>query len=133
MCRRTALVSASPSSRLSKVGVQTCGRQLPLLLRAKLPAGDATRAVRGWKFGAQGGDEEWEGACWEEGSFDRVLCDVPCSGASDCRVVVGHARDHADAAVSAWASTAAEGGLQCKAASRPFHVPDTGMASFLQV
>ena len=56
------------------------------------PLGDATRAVRGWKVGAQGGQEEWEGACWEEGSFDRVMCDVPCSGASGCCVAVGHAR-----------------------------------------
>jgi hypothetical protein len=25
---------------------------------------------------------EWEGECWEEGSFDRVMCDVPCSGSA---------------------------------------------------
>ncbi len=26
------------------------------------------------------GCTDWEGVCWEEGSFDRVMCDVPCSG-----------------------------------------------------
>lgn len=44
-------------------------------------AGDATRAVRGQRFGGgEGAGSDWEGVCWEEGSFDRVMCDVPCSG-----------------------------------------------------
>ena len=48
--------------------------------------GGGRRVGGGARFG--GGGEEWEGVCWEEGSFDRVLCDVPCSGQARLRLPV---------------------------------------------
>lgn len=89
--------------------------------------GDATRSVQGMKFGSAGGEEVWDGPCWEAGSFDRVMCDVPCSGRNEAFVamflsVMTFCFVSMTAAVSVGAPSSPSCWLHCKAITGPCHV-----------